>query len=372
MAEAEPTGAERSDPLAGLITVDELEPLARDVLERPAFDYFAGGADDEWTLRENRRSFDRWVLRPRYLVDVSTMSTATTVLESPTAAPLLIAPTAFHRLAHADGEVASARAAAAAGLTMCVSTSATAAFEDIADTGVHWWFQLYVHRERAISERLMRHARDAGATAIVLTIDLPYLSVRRRDVRNRMDDWFPSDVRMINIDRAAMELHPGSELFTGDDLWFDSSVTWADLAWVREASGLPVIVKGVMTAEDAVLAAEHGAAAIVVSNHGGRQLDSVAGTMDVLPEVVGAVGDRLEVLVDGGFRRGTDVVKAIALGARAVLVGRPPLWGLAIAGERGVRWVLETLRSEVELAMALVGATSAEGIVRSMVAPAVR
>jgi 4-hydroxymandelate oxidase len=371
MAEAA-SGGGTADPLAGVITVDELEPLARGVLERPAFDYFAGGSDDEWTLRENRRSFERWVLRPRCLVDVSTVSTATSVLGRPAAAPLLVAPTAFHRLAHADGEVATARAAAAAGVTMCVSTSATAPFEDIAATGVHWWFQLYVHRERAIAERLMADARDAGAAAIVLTVDLPYLSVRRRDVRSRMDDWFPGDVRMVNIDRAATELHPDSELVTGDDLWFDPSLTWPDLAWVREVSGLPVIVKGVMTAEDATLAAEHGATAIVVSNHGGRQLDGVAGTMDVLPEVVDAVGDRLEVLVDGGFRRGADVVKAVALGARAVLVGRPPLWGLAIAGERGVRWVLETLRSELELAMALVGATSVQGIVSSMVAPAAR
>jgi isopentenyl diphosphate isomerase/L-lactate dehydrogenase-like FMN-dependent dehydrogenase len=185
-----------------------------------------------------------------------------------------------------------------------------------------------------------------------------------------MDEWFPREVRMVNIDRAAAEVHPGRDLFTGDDLWFDPSLTWGDLAWLRDVSGLPVIVKGIMTGEDAVRAAEHGAAAIVVSNHGGRQLDGVAATIDVLPEVAEAVEGRLEVLVDGGFVRGTDVVKALALGARAVLLGRPPLWGLAAAGERGVRWVLETVRSELELALALVGAPSIAQVERSMVGQA--
>jgi len=358
-----------ADPLEGAVRLEDLEALARERMPLPAFDYYAGGSGDEWTLAENRRAFDRWILRPRYLVDVSNIDLGTTVLGQVMPLPILLAPASFHRLAHPEGEMATARGAAAAGATMCISTAATTALEDIATTGVPRWFQLYVRGERWISEELVRRAHATGCTAIVLTIDLPYLGNRERDVRNRLDEWFPKDLQMENVVRVAAGDHPGSELLE-EETWFDYSLTWDDVAWIRNLSPLPLLVKGVMTAEDAVLAVEAGAAGVVVSNHGGRQLDGVAASVDALPEVVDAVAGRAEVLVDGGVRRGTDIVKALALGARAVMIGRPYLWGLAGAGDRGVQWVLEKLRAELQLAMALTGATSVEAITRSMIAPA--
>jgi 4-hydroxymandelate oxidase len=358
------------DPFDRLTRLEDLETLARERMDLPAFDYYAGGANDEWTMGENRRGFDRWVLRPRYLVDVSHVDPTTTVLGQPLPFPVILAPTAFHRLAHPDGEVATARAAAATGTTLCVSTSATTPLGDIVATGVPAWFQLYVHEDRGIAEEMVRQAVDAGCRAIVLTVDVPHLGMRERDVRNDMDGWFPEDIQMDNLVLATAGTYPGSELFDPNSLFFDASLSWRDLEWVGGLSDLPVVIKGVMTAEDASLAVEHGAAAVVVSNHGGRQLDHVSATIDVLPEVVDAVDGRIEVLVDGGIRRGTDVVTALALGARAVMIGRPYLWGLAVAGDRGVRWVIETLRAEVELAMALTGAVSVEAIGSTMVARA--
>ncbi len=357
------------DPLKDLTRLDELEALARERMEVPAFDYYAGGAGNEWTLAENRRAFDRWILRPRYLVDVSAIDPSTTVLGQPMPFPVLLAPTAFHRLAHPEGEVATARAAASTGATMCISTSTTSPIEAIAATGVPRWFQLYVHQDRGIAREVLRLAVEAGCTAIVLTVDLPHMGLRERDVKNRTDQWFPGDVTMELIARAGAIANPG-QTFDPNGLFFDAALTWRDLDWIRESSGLPLLVKGIMTAEDATLAVQHGVAGIVVSNHGGRQLDGVAGTLDVLPEVVEAVGGAAEVLLDGGVRRGTDVVKALALGARAVMVGRPYLWGLAVAGERGVRWVLDTLRTEVELAMGLTGTPSVDAIIPAMVARA--
>jgi 4-hydroxymandelate oxidase len=305
-------------------------------------------------------------------VDVSAVDLRTTVLGQPMPFPVILAPTAFHRAAHPDGEVATARGASSVGATMCVSTSATMPLADIMATGVPAWFQLYVHQDRGVSAEIVRMAVDTGCTALVLTIDVPHLGNRERDVRNDMDAWFPKDIRMENLYRAGSGMYPGAELFDPDTLFFDASLSWRDLEWLRGLSDLPLVIKGVMTAEDAVLSVEHGASALVVSNHGGRQLDGVAGSLDVVPEVVDAVGGKAEVLMDGGVRRGTDVVKALALGARAVMIGRPYLWGLVIDGERGVRWVLEKLRAEVELAMGLTGAPSVDAVSRSMIAPAPR
>jgi len=363
--------AER-DALAGAFVVDDLEERAREHMQPGAFDYFAGGAGDEWTLGENRRAFDRWVLRPRYLVDVSDVDASASVLGQEMPFPILLAPTAFHLLAHEEGEVATARGAAAAGATMCISTSATRRIGDIMSTGVTAWFQLYVHKQREIAERVVRLAEDAGCRALVLTIDLPVLGPRLRDRRNALAGREPYPVVMDLMAEAAEVLYPGMPPADLDDLPFDASLSWRDLEWVRGLSSLPLLLKGVMTAEDAVIAVEHGVDGVVVSNHGGRQLDGVSGTLDALPEVAEAVAGRAEILLDGGVRRGTDVVKALALGARAVLIGRPYLWGLAAAGDRGVQWVLETLRDELVMAMRLVGATTVAGVTRSMVAPAPR
>ena len=281
------------------------------------------------------------------LVDVAEVSTATTVLGTEIALPVLIAPLAMQRIAHPDGEEATARAAAAAGTIMCLSSAATCAPKEL-DSG-HRWFQVYVWRPRTKTEEAIEEAVAAGYSALVLTADVPYLGRRERDLR--VDFKVPEGLTVQG------------DLFGQG---FDATVSWRDLDWLA-GYGLPVVVKGILTAEDALLACEHGAAAVVVSNHGGRQLDGVPATLDVLEEIVAAVDGRAEVLVDGGVRRGTDVLKALALGARAVLIGRAMLWGLAVAGEEGVADVLRMFREEIELGLALLGCTSPADVSRAHV-----
>ncbi len=359
------------------VTVDDFEAQARARMPRMIFDYYAGGAGDEWTLAENRRAFQRWVLRPRVLADVSDVDLTTTVLGREVAFPILIAPSAFQRLADPDGELATARATKSAGSLMVLSTISTVPLEDVAATGVARWFQLYVMQDRSLTEGLVRRAHAAGYEALVLTVDTPYLGLRLRDVRNRFR--LPPDVDMANLPEVSLPASPGGpgdgdepgsrlqEFFAADH---DHSLNWDDLPWLRSLAPIPLVLKGILTAEDAHRAVAEGVEGIIVSNHGGRQLDSVPAALDALPEVVEAVQGRAEVLVDGGVRRGTDVLKALALGARAVLVGRPPLWGLAVDGEAGVGAVLELLRDELLLAMRLAGARSVPAVDRSLVAPA--
>jgi 4-hydroxymandelate oxidase len=359
--------------LTDLLGVDDLEAAARARLPQLVYDYYAGGAGEEWTLRENRRAFGRWTLRPRILVDVSEVDLSTTMLGQRVPLPILIAPTAFQRLAHPDGELATARGAASLGATMVVSTIASTRLEDVAETGVRRWFQLYVFRDRELTGSLVKRAHAAGYQAIVLTVDTPQLGRRLRDEQNRFQ--LPPDVSMANLesmylpeeDEAGEPASSLSHFFAGEH---DASLAWHDLPWLRSLSPLPLVLKGILTGEDARLAAEAGVEGIVVSNHGGRQLDGAPGTLDVLPEAVEAVAGRAEVYLDGGVRHGTDVLKALALGARAVLVGRPVLWGLAVAGELGVRRVLEKLRDELTLAMQLAGRRSVADVDRSLVAPA--
>jgi isopentenyl diphosphate isomerase/L-lactate dehydrogenase-like FMN-dependent dehydrogenase len=327
-----------------LLSVWDYERAAEEALDPAAFGYFAGGANDEWTLRENTAAFSRWVLRPRMLVDVSKLTTATSVLGTELSFPVLVAPMAFQGMAHPEGEVAMARGAAAAGTAMCLSTLATAAIEEV--TGGSRWFQLYWSPDLGVVQDLVGRADAAGFRAIVVTVDLPVLGRRERDLRTGFEP-------PIQIDSVV-----------------DPSLTWRDLERLRSLSSLPVLVKGVLTAEDATLAIEASVDGIVVSNHGGRQLDGVAASLDALPEVVEAVGDRAVVLMDGGVRRGTDVVKALALGAKAVLVGRPALWGLAVGGADGVERVLGLLREEVELALALCGCSSPADVTQAHVSRA--
>jgi isopentenyl diphosphate isomerase/L-lactate dehydrogenase-like FMN-dependent dehydrogenase len=353
-----------------LIELDEFEAAARELLPQMVFDYFAGGAGDEWTLAENRRAFDRWVLRPRILADVSNVDTSTTVLGQPVAFPILLAPTALQRMAHRQGELAAARATAALDGLMVLSTISTFSLEEVAATGVARWFQLYVQRDRKLTAELVRRAGEAGYGALVVTADAPYLGRRFRDERNRFA--LPPGIGLANFPGGTFPPVEGSGLAAYFRSELDPTLTWRDVAWLRELSDVPVVLKGVLTAEDAALAVEAGASAVVVSNHGGRQLDGVPASIDALPEVVEAVGGRAEVYVDGGIRRGTDVLKALALGARAVLIGRPYLWGLAVDGEDGVRRVLELLREELILAMALAGRPSLETVDRSAVMPAPR
>ncbi len=351
------------------LNVWDYERLAEDKLDPGAFGYFAGGAGDEWTLRENLAAFNRYVLRPRMLVDVSTVTTATSVVGTDVSMPLLVAPMAIQRAAHREGEAAMARGAAAAGTVMCLSTVATATIEEVAAAAPEGkrWFQLYWGINRDQVRDMVERAAAAGYSALVLTVDLPSLGRRERDLRTSFE--LPEEIPVPAF-AAFAETYEGP--LTPDQInWLvDSSLTWRDLEWLRSVSSLPLVIKGVLTPEDALLAAEHGAAAVVVSNHGGRQLDGVAASLDALPEVVEAVGDRVEVLMDGGVRRGTDVVKALALGAQAVLVGRPVVWGLAVAGEDGVRRVLELLGAEVALALKLVGCASPADVGRAHLGPA--
>jgi isopentenyl diphosphate isomerase/L-lactate dehydrogenase-like FMN-dependent dehydrogenase len=331
------------------LNVWDYERLAAERLEPGAHGYYAGGAGDELTLRDNVEAYRRWLLRPRLLVDVETCTTATTVLGQEISMPLLVAPTAFQRVAHPDGEVGMARAALGADTIMCLSTIATSTPAEVAATGAKRWFQLYVLRDEGMTRELIAQAHDLGFGALVLTIDAPVSGRRERDLRTAFA--LPPDITVASLGQGGLT---PQQVFA----MISPSLTWHDLERIAGETELPLLVKGVLTAEDAQLACEHGAAGIVVSNHGGRQLDSVAATIDALPEVVAAVDGRVEVLVDGGIRRGGDVVKALALGAQAVLAGRAPLWGLAAGGEAGARHVLELLRDEIKLALQLVGCTS--------------
>jgi isopentenyl diphosphate isomerase/L-lactate dehydrogenase-like FMN-dependent dehydrogenase len=337
-----------------LFNAADFEREAERLLEPGPLGYFVGGAGDERTLRENVDAFSRWHLRPRVLVDVSSVTTATTVLGREVSMPLLVAPTAFQRLAHADAEPATARAAAAVGTVMCQSTLSSVTPGELAAAapGGRHWFQLYWSADRAFTADLLAGVADAGFEAVVLTVDFPAPGRRERDLRQRFS--LPEDLAIPNVPRDPVRENFSAAL---SDL-VDAKLTWRDLEWLHETSRLPVVLKGVLTSEDALLAVEHGADAVLVSNHGGRQLDGVAASLDALPEVVEAVGDRAEVLLDGGVRRGTDVLKAIALGARAALIGRPVIWGLAVGGEEGVTRVLTLLREEIALGLTQLGCRS--------------
>ncbi|MGB8004379.1 MAG: alpha-hydroxy acid oxidase [Gaiellaceae bacterium] len=333
------------------VNIWDYERLAEEKLDANAHAYFAGGSGDEVTLRDNLAAFERRKLRPRVLVDVSSVSTATTVLGTEVALPVLIAPLALQRMAHPDGELGTARAAAAAGTVMCLSTAATARPAEVAAAApdAPRWFQVYVFGDRSQTEDLIAEAIEHRFSALVLTVDVPYLGRRERDIRI---DFKPPEHLTVSGDIFAQE--------------FDAGLSWRDIEWLS-GYGLPLVVKGLLTAEDARLAVEHGAAAVVVSNHGGRQLDGASATLDVLEEVVDAVDGRAEVLLDGGVRRGTDVLKALGLGARAVLIGRAMVWGLAVDGEEGVAHVLHLLRREIELGLALLGCASPAAVTRAHV-----
>lgn len=334
------------------INLFDYEALAQQKMEKAHWDFYCGGCDDEVTLRANHTAFEHIRLRPRMLVDVSTIDMTTTVLGTPVSLPILIAPTAQHGLAHTEAERATARAAGKVGTLMVASTSSTHSLEEIAQAASGpLWFQLYVYPTLQVGEKLVRRAEAAGYKAIVVTVDLPRLGNRERDKRSGFIISFEGNF----VDEQ--------EIAGRTKIPF----TWDKLPWLRSITSLPILLKGILTAEDALLALEHGMDGIIVSNHGGRQLDGVLSGIEALPEVVEAVNGRCEVYVDGGIRRGTDVLKALALGARAVMVGRPILWGLAVNGERGAGHVLEILRDELELAMVLSGRPTIASIDRSLV-----
>ncbi len=321
------------------VNLFEYEALAQAKMAPAFWDFYQGGSDDEVTLRANRAAFERIRLRPRVLVDVSAsaLDTRTTVLGTPVSMPVLVAPTALHCLAHPEGECA------------------TRSLEEIAQAaGGPLWFQLYVYPNPQVAEWLVQRAEAAGYRAIVLTVDLPPLGNREKDKRNNVTIPPPPfyEANFVGVEKMGQR-------------WV--RLTWESLSWLRSITSLPILLKGILTAEDALLAVEHGIAGIIVSNHGGRQLDTAIASIEALPEIVEAVAGRCEVYVDGGIRRGTDILKALALGARAVLIGRPALWGLAVDGAQGVFQVLEILRKELELAMVLSGRPTLASIDRTLV-----
>jgi 4-hydroxymandelate oxidase len=333
-------------------TLAELERAAEEVASSEAWDYIAHGAGDEATMRANVDAWGRWLLRPRVLRDMRDVQISTTVLGTPVDLPVLVAPTAMHRFLHSDGELATARGAARAGTVYVVSMAATTSLEDVggAVPAGPRWAQMYMLRDRGRTRALAERARASGCSAIVASVDGAAVPRRSRLAGGALvpPDWFrfpnlagPDDAESSDIMALVSDFDPG--------------VVFEDLARFAEWSGLPVVVKGVMRGDDAVQCIDAGAAAIAVSNHGGRTLDGVAATADVLPEVVQAVDGRAEVYVDGGIRSGVDVLRACCLGARAVMSGRPVLWGLAVDGEDGVAGVLGHLADELTRAMALCG-----------------
>ncbi len=335
----------------------ELERAAAAALDPAAYDYFRSGAGDELTLARNRAAFAEIELMPRVLVDVSRLDTATTVLGAELPHPVVVAPTAFHRLAHPEGEAETARGAAAADAVFTLSSLSNTPLEDVAAAAGRRWFQLYVFRDRAVTRDLVERAEAAGYEAILLTVDAPILGRRERDVRNRFA--LPDGLRIACVPEGDVGAPAGgSGLAAYFATMLDASLEWNDLEWLCSITDLPVAVKGVLRADDAARAAGAGAAGVVVSNHGGRQLDTSPATIDALPAIADALGGELSLLLDSGVRRGTDVIKALALGANAVLVGRPVLWALAGGGAVGVERALAMLLAETREAMALSGARS--------------
>ena len=353
------------DPL----NLDEFESAARATLPTMTYDFIAGGADDERSVAANRAAFCGRALRNRVLVNVATRDTRTALLGLDLPHPIVLAPTALHKVAHPEGEVATSRGAAAAGALYTVSTATSTRLEDIAQAAPDGprWFQLYHLGAREASEQLIAHAIATGHRAIALTVDVPLLGRRERDLRNAFA--LPDGVAMAHAYEPAWA-PPGEDRSRG---WASpiasANLTWADLAWIREAAGgVPVLLKGIVRGDDARRALDRGVDGIWVSNHGGRQLDGAIATLDALVEVVAAVGGRCPVIVDGGIRRGTDVLKALALGADAIAIGRPQMYGLAIGGAGGVQRVVELLRAELDLAMALVGAPALADLTPDLIA----
>ena len=344
-----------------------LEEEARQQIGEMAYAYYVGGADHEHLLAENIAAWRRWRLHPRVLVDVSRVSTETTVLGSPVEAPLLVAPTALHQMADPEGERATARGVAAAGCAMVLSSLSTVDLVDVADAAPDGlrWMQVYVLKDRGATAEMVQRAAGAGYRALVVTVDAPVAGLRRREIHG--DVILPADLRVPNLPDPTAGRDDETTFIAAATRQFDPALTPDDIAWLADISGLPVAVKGVLRADDARRCVDAGAAAVLVSNHGARQLDDAPPTAEVLRPIADAVGDRAEVYVDGGIRRPADVLKARALGARAVLIGRPVLWALAVGGGPGVASLLGWFRSELARTMMLCGCPSLDDVHPSLV-----
>jgi 4-hydroxymandelate oxidase len=360
---------DNATPQPPCLNLHEYEAAARTVLPSAVYEFIAGGSGDEITLRASRAAFGRWQLLPRVLRGHHETSTATSVLGQHVSLPVLVAPWAAHRLCHGQGECATARAAKAVGTIFTLATPSTTAMEEVAAEAGPWWFQLYVFRDRGYTRELVARAVAAGASALVVTVDMPVFGRREADERNRFS--LPPGMAFVHMPKplSTSGATPGSVVAGTVNSIFDPALNWADLEWLASLSPLPVIAKGVLHSDDAVHAVDHGAQAVVVSNHGGRQLDSAVLALDALPRVADAVAGRAEVLVDGGVRRGTDVIKALALGARAVMIARPLAWGLAVDGEDGVCHVHHLLRTDLLRDLMLCGCPSPAEVQRALVVP---
>jgi len=377
-----------ASPSAAL-NIDDLRLAARRHLPRTIFEFLDGGSQDEITLRRNRTDFERWAFTTRVMTDVSKRDLSTTVLGTPLAFPLILAPTGLAGILRRQGELAASRAAAKAGVPYCLSTMATCSIEQIAEASpVDRWFQLYVLRDRGITKSMIDRARASGCKALVLTVDTKVQGPRERDMRNgftvppkftlgtmvdfvRHFGWLMNvgmgpKVTFRNFEGTAARNASAVTITQFIAGQYDLSVSWKDLEWFKAVWGGPVAVKGILSAEDARIAVDHGADALIVSNHGGRQLDGAMSAIRALPDVVDAVQGRAEVILDGGVRRGADVVKALALGARACMTGRAWLYGLAAGGEGGVTRALDILRHEIDLCMTLLGRTTVPELDRTV------
>lgn len=344
------------------LNLEDFEALAKERMEPADFDFVSGGAWDEVTLSDNRAAFTRYRLRPRVLNGIDSVDTGTSILGTPVSMPVGFAPVGFQGLAHSDAEVATATVAAKEGALFVLAAMSSRSLEEVAESppGPRW-FQLYVHKDRGISKDLLHRAAESGYKAVVLTVDAPVAAFRERELRSGFKLPMSGFGNFSHVDAG------GKSLISLITSLHDASLTWEDISWIRSVSGLPVVVKGILCAEDAQLAVEHGVSAVIVSNHGGRQLDHTDASIDALEEVVQTVAGDIEVYVDGGVRRGTDVVTALALGADAAFIGRPYLYALAVAGEQGVRKCIELLRTELITALFLLGVGRIEDIARQHV-----
>ncbi|XP_070566020.1 uncharacterized protein [Ptychodera flava] len=349
-----------------LLCLDDFEEQAQKLLPISAWAYYSSGADNEETLRENREAYRRYWLKPRILRDVSVIDISTSVLGEKVDAPICISPTAFHGVAHPDGEIATVKGAAGMNTLMILSSISKKSLEEVAAARPHLpkWLNVYPWRSREVTRDVVKRAERAGFKAIVISVDVPTPGFKRRAMRNNRQTTMPGEHlgtfdRYINKTAGSL---PKGPAFSFEE----TSSTWQYIKWLTDVSKLPIVLKGILTVEDAVLAAEHNVQGILVSNHGGRQLDCIPAAIDVLPDIVDAVGDKLDVYVDGGIRSGTDVLKALALGARAVFIGRPIIYGLACNGEEGVKSVLRILREEFKRAMALTGCSRLSDVSRSL------
>ena len=364
-----PPPAEETAEAGPLVNVFDFEALARRRLSRMAFDYVSSGAGDEITLRRNRECFDQMRLKPRVLVDVSKIDTGLELFGEKLDYPILLAPCAYQKLMHPEGEIATAQGAASARVPFVVSTFATVALEEIARvSAAPLWFQLYVQPDHGFTRDLIQRAEAAGYRVLCVTVDTPILGIRDRE--KRAGFHLPPGIERANLKALGTGATKVGHFQEGTIYnLLDPAINWDTIAWIRSLTKMPVVLKGILTPEDARLAREHGVSGIIVSNHGGRNLDTVPATIEALPAVIEAVEGRIPVLLDGGVRRGTDVVKALALGAQAVLIARPYLWGLGVNGAQGVERVVQILRTELEAAMALCGTPSLSRITRSVLWP---